>query len=128
MSGVIEKQVDRHISATVFLVDDDDILIHPEKHFPKGRLEKLEPYHIFTGEGIAASVVCMVERECPHCGQDMEEQDEETRCFVSQKDLDKFLEDDDNELISTKPCFYARAVKQNLNVTFFDRGAQRGTR
>lgn len=117
---VIQKSGDRYISETVFSIEDGSILIDPKKFFKEQSLEKLSPFVIYTGEGIAAKVVCMVERECPHCGQDMEEQEETTRYFVSKKDLDKFLQDDDNELISQKPCFYARAVKQNLTVKFYE--------
>lgn len=110
---------ERYLSQTVFSIDDGDILIHPKKFFRESALKNLDPYIIYTGEGIAAKVLCMVERECPYCGNNIEEQDEVTRCFVSEKDLEAFLEDDDNELISKKPCFYARAVRQNLNLRFF---------
>ncbi len=86
----------------------DTILLHPETFFPKKRLSRMTPYHIFTGVGFICTVL-----------DDRLQAD--TWFFKDRKSLDRFVRQVKDSLHFIEECFYASVVQQNTEDPFQSR-------
>jgi len=79
----------------------DDMYINPEKYFPAATLLTLQPYHIFTGVGVVATVE--------------NDRFERRKYFLMNLNKAKKLQRKKTgiKVIQVEECFFAYVVRQN---------------